>query len=131
MSINIPAIHAQVLSAINEYGYDIEIYRDIYETDELGCKTLTKPFTSIGTIRCIIDNYSSGRQKSVVNTNQGVILNESSATLYAPYVEDFLLKTGDFVEYDDITYKVEEISDTLHYHLLYTISLKRVDFYGE
>lgn len=130
MSINTPSVLAQVKTALNEYGYDVKIYRDIYETDAIGCERLTQPYKYIYTIKCLIDNYSSGRQKSVTNNNQGILLNSSSGTLYAAYDKNIPLKVDDWVEVDGVKYKVIELSDTLHYHLLWTIQLERVDIDG-
>ena len=62
----------KVVNAINNYGYNVPIYRDIYGEDELGCKVLQEPNVYIDDIVCIIDN-SGGRVKSTVNTNRGIV----------------------------------------------------------
>ncbi len=120
----------KVQSAINNYGYKVPIYRDIYEVDAMGCKVLKEEMFHINDLQCVIDNSSTSRGKSVTNNNQGVIKGFSYATLYATYVEDFPLQQGDFIVYEDVFYKVLEIIDVVHYNLLYQVSLERVDLDG-
>ena len=120
----------KVVNAINSYGYKVPVCRDIYEEDELGCKVLIESFSYIGDLVCIIDNYSSGRSKNTNNKGNGVIKGTTWATLYATYTEPFILQEGDFIEYEECVYKVTNITDTMHYHLLYTVSLERVDMDG-
>ena len=120
----------KVVNAIKNYGYKVPILRDIYEEDELGCKVLQEPLSYVGDLQCIIDNYSSGRSKSVNNKGNGVVKGATWATLYATYTEPFILQQGDFIEYEDCVYRVLNIADTMHYHLLYTVSLERVDMDG-
>ena len=120
----------KVQSAINSYGYPVPIYRDIYEVDAMGCKVLKEEMSYIQDLQCVIDNSSSSRGKSVTNNNEGIIKGFSYATLYATYVKDFPLQQGDFIVYSDCFYKVLEISDVVHYNLLYQVSLERVDLDG-
>ena len=120
----------KVQNAINNYGYLVPIYRDIYEVDAMGCKVLKEEMSYIQDLQCVIDNSSSSRGKSVTNNNEGIIKGFSYATLYATYVEDFPLQQGDFIVYGDCFYKVLEISDVVHYNLLYQVSLERVDLDG-
>ena len=120
----------KVQSAINSYGYPVPIYRDIYEVDAMGCKVLKEEMSYIQDLQCVIDNSSSSRSKSITNNNEGIIKGFSYATLYATYVKDFPLQQGDFIVYGDCFYKVLEISDVVHYNLLYQVSLERVDLNG-
>ena len=120
----------KVQNAINNYGYLVPIYRDIYQVDAMGCKVLKEEMSYIQDLQCVIDNSSSSRGKSVTNNNEGIIKGFSYATLYATYVEDFPLQQGDFIVYGDCFYKVLEISDVVHYNLLYQVSLERVDLDG-
>lgn len=120
----------KVVNAINSYGYAVPVCRDIYEEDEIGCKVLIEPLAYVGDLQCIIDNYSSGRSKNVNNKSNGVIKGTTQATMYAAYSENFILEQGDYIEYEDCVYKVLNIVDTMHYHLLYTIALERVDMDG-
>ena len=121
----------KVQSAINSYGYPVPIYRDIYEVDAMGCKVLKEEMVHVHDLQCVIDNSSSSRSKSITNNNQGIIKGYSYATLYATYVKDFPLQEDDFIVYEDTYYKVIEISDVVHYNLLYQVSLERVDLDGE
>lgn len=120
----------KVQSAINNYGYLVPIYRDIYEVDAMGCKVLKEEMVHVQDLQCVIDNSSSGRSKSVTNNNQGIIKGYSYATLYATYVKDFPLQEDDFIVYENAYYKVLEIIDVVHYNLLYQVSLERVDLDG-
>ena len=119
----------KVVNAINNYGYNVPIYRDIYEEDELGCKVLQEPNVYIDDIVCIIDN-SGGRTKSTVNTNRGIVKEVSYATLYTPYQENIPLQIDDIVLYENCFYKVTHILDLVHYHILLQASLERVDLDG-
>ena len=120
----------KVQSAINNYGYPVPIYRDIYQVDAMGCKVLKEQMSYIQDLQCVIDNSSSSRSKSVTNNNQGVIKGFSYATLYATYEEDFPLQEDDFIVYENAYYKVLEIIDVVHYNLLYQVSLERIDIDG-
>ena len=121
----------KVVNAINSYGYKVPVCRDIYEEDELGCKVLKESFSYIGDLVCIIDNSSSSRSKNTNNKGNGVIKGTTWATLYATYARRFILQQGGFIEYEDCVYKVLQIADTMHYHLLYTVALERVDMDGK
>ena len=120
----------KVQSAINNYGYPVPIYRDIYEVDAMGCKVLKEEMSYIQDLQCVIDNSSSARSKSITNNNQGIIKGYSYATLYATYVKNFPLQEDDFIVYENAYYKVLEIIDVVHYNLLYQVSLERVDLDG-
>lgn len=120
----------KVQSAINNYGYKVPIYRDIYEVDAMGCKVLKEEMVHVQDLQCVIDNSSSGRSKSITNNDQGIIKGYSYATLYATYVKDFPLQEDDFIVYDNAYYKVLEIINVVHYNLLYQVSLERVDLDG-
>lgn len=120
----------KVQSTINNYGYKVPIYRDIYEVDAMGCKVLKEEMVHIQDLQCVIDNSSSGRSKTVTNNDQGIIKGFSYATLYATYTEDFPLQEDDFIVYENAYYKVLEIIDVVHYNLLYQVSLERIDVDG-
>lgn len=120
----------KVQSVINNYGYQVPIYRGIYEVDSMGCKVLKEEMSYIQDLQCVIDNSSSGRSKSITNNDQGIIKGYSYATLYATYVKDFPLQEDDFIVYENAYYKVLEIIDVVHYNLLYQVSLERVDLDG-
>ena len=122
--------YKKVVNAINSYGYLVPIYRDIYEEDELGCKILVEQKSHIDNIQCIIDNSSSSRSKSIVDTGRGVVKGTSYATLYTPYNQELPLQENDLLLYENCFYKVIEITDVVHYNILYQISLERIDVDG-
>ena len=120
----------KVVNAINSYGYLVPIYRDIYEEDELGCKILVEQKSHIDNIQCIIDNSSSARSKNKVDTGRGIVKGTSYATLYTPYVKELSLQEDDFILHEDCFYKVVQITDVVHYNILYQVSLERIDVDG-
>ena len=120
----------KVVNIINNYGYKVPIYRDRYGEDELGCKVLEEERQYITDVICIIDNSSNSRSKSITNTGQGIVKGFSYATLYTPYVENLPIQEDDIVLYENVFYKVQEITDIVHYNVLYSISLERVDVDG-
>lgn len=122
--------YKKVVNAINSYGYLVPIYRDIYEEDELGCKILVEQKSHIDNIQCIIDNSSSARSKNKVDTGRGIVKGTSYATLYTPYVKELSLQEDDFILHEDCFYKVVQITDVVHYNILYQVSLERIDVDG-
>ena len=122
--------YKKVVNVINSYGYLVPIYRDIYEEDELGCKILVEQKSHIDNIQCIIDNSSSSRGKNIADTGRGVVKGTSYATLYTPYIAELPLQENDFILYENCFYKVIEITDVVHYNILYQISLERIDVDG-
>ena len=122
--------YKKVVNAINSYGYLVPIYRDIYEEDELGCKVLAQQKSYVNDIQCIIDNSSSSRGKNIADTGRGVVKGTSYATLYTPYVKELSLQEDDFILHEDCFYKVIEITDVVHYNILYQVLLERIDVDG-
>lgn len=122
--------YKKVVNAINSYGYLVPIYRDIYEEDELGCKILVEQKSYISDIQCIIDNSSSSKSKNIADTGRGVVKGTSYATLYTPYNQELPLQENDFILYENCFYKVIEITDVVHYNILYQVSLERIDVDG-
>ena len=122
--------YKKVVNAINSYGYLVPIYRDIYEEDELGCKVLVEQKSYVNDIQCIIDNSSSSKSKNIADTGRGVVKGTSYATLYTPYNQELPLQEDDLILYENCFYKVVEITDIVHYNILYQVSLERVDVDG-
>ena len=122
--------YKKVVNAINSYGYLVPIYRDIYEEDELGCKVLVEQKSYVNDIQCIIDNSSSSKSKNIADTGRGVVKGTSYATLYTPYNQELPLQEDDLILYENCFYKVIEITDIVHYNILYQVSLERVDVDG-
>ena len=122
--------YIKVVNAINSYGYLVPIYRDIYKEDELGCKVLVEQKSYVNDIQCIIDNSSSSRSKNIADTGRGVVKGTSYATLYTPYDQELPLQENDLILYENCFYKVVEITDVVHYNILYQISLERIDVDG-
>nr|DAY95294.1 MAG TPA: ATP-binding sugar transporter [Caudoviricetes sp.] len=126
MSINSIALKKQIVQAINEYGTDIKILRDIYEKDEHECEVLKESMKYINTIKGIIDN-SSNNKDNKINNRQGVIKLNIKPTLYIPYDKNPFIQENDYLEIDGVYYRTETFTDLVHYNLLYEIPLERVE----
>lgn len=126
MSINSIALKKQIVQAINEYGTDIKILRDIYEKDEHECEVLKESMKYINTIKGIIDN-SSNNKDNKINNRQGVIRLNIKPTLYIPYDKNPFIQENDYLEIDGVYYRAETFTDLVHYNLLYEIPLERVE----
>ena len=125
--MNINAIKSKVDAVINRYGTEIKVYRDIYSEDEYGCKNLDENMAYIGTIKGIIDNASSSRLPTKTNERQGIVKLDASATLYIPYEKDILIQEDDYLEIDEVYYRVGIFLDIVHYNLLYEIPIERIE----
>jgi len=128
MSINVNLLKTQIKNAINNYGTDIRILRDIYEKDEDGYEVLKESMRYISTIKCIIDNSSDNKEKKI-NNRQGIIMLNNKPSLYIPYDNDknIVIKEDDYIEIDGVYYKAKTFTDLVHYNLLYQIPLERVE----
>ena len=124
--MNTSAIKSKVEAVINEYGKDINIYRDIYEIDECGCKNKVESMVYVNTIKGVIDN-SNNVANDKNNDRQGVIKLNTKASLYIPYEEQPELQQDDYLEIDGFYYRVGIFLDLVHYNLLYQIPVERIE----
>ena len=124
--MNISAIKSKVETIINEYGKDIKIYRDIYETDGCGCKNKVESMAYVNTIKGVIDN-STNTANNKNNDRQGIIQLNAKASLYIPYKEQPELQENDYLEIDGVYYRVGIFLDLVHYNLLYQIPVERIE----
>lgn len=122
MSYNYKAILPTVTSAINTYGIDIDVYRDVYES-EVGVQTY-KDTIKVAQIKGVIDN--SNVSKTSATTENEFKQNPLSATLYYPYDKDLDIQQGDFLMVNSIKYILDIPVNVLEVGLLYQCSLRGV-----
>ena len=122
MSYNYKALLPTVINAINNYGIDISIYRDIFES-EVGVQTY-KETKKIAQIKGIIDNSSIS--KTSATTENEFKQNPISGTLYYSYDKDLDIQQGDFLIVNNIKYILYIPVDVLEVGLLYQCSLRGV-----
>nr|DAL88794.1 MAG TPA: hypothetical protein [Caudoviricetes sp.] len=122
MSYNYKALLPTVINAINNYGIDISIYRDIFES-EVGVQTY-KETKKIAQIKGIIDNSSIS--KTSATTENEFKQNPISGTLYYSYDKDLDIQQGDFLIVNNIKYILDIPVDVLEVGLLYQCSLRGV-----
>lgn len=122
MSYNYKALLPTVINAINNYGIDISIYRDIFES-EVGVQTY-KETKKIAQIKGIIDNSSIS--KTSATTENEFKQNPISGTLYYSYDKELDIQQGDFLIVNNIKYILDIPVDVLEVGLLYQCSLRGV-----
>ena len=122
MSYNYKALLPTVINAINNYGIDISIYRDIFES-EVGVQTY-KETKKIAQIKGIIDNSSISKTSATAENEckQKPI----SGTLYDSYDKELDIQQGDFLIVNNIKYILDIPVDVLEVGLLYQCSLRGV-----
>lgn len=126
MSINTKLINAQVTKALNDYGVEFTVYRDIYKEDAIGCKELIEPKREIGKIYGLVDNSTSS--STSVDDRKGFLKDTVTSSFYVPYSKDILIQENDYIMVDNTFYQLGEFVDVAHYNLLFQISAKRIDF---
>ena len=122
MSYNYKTLLPTVINAINNYGIDISIYRDFFES-EVGVQTY-KETKKIAQIKGIIDNSSIS--KTSATTENEFKQNPISGTLYYSYDKDLDIQQGDFLIVNNIKYILDIPVDVLEVGLLYQCSLRGV-----
>lgn len=122
MSYNYKTLLPTVINAINNYGIDISIYRDFFES-EVGVQTY-KETKKIAKIKGIIDNSSIS--KTSATTENEFKQNPISGTLYYSYDKDLDIQQGDFLIVNNIKYILDIPVDVLEVGLLYQCSLRGV-----
>jgi len=99
MSYNYKALLPTVINAINNYGIDISIYRDIFES-EVGVQTY-KETKKIAQIKGIIDNSSISKTSATAENE--FKQNPISGTLYYSYDKELDIQQGDFLIVNNIS----------------------------
>lgn len=122
MSYNYKALLPTVINAINNYGIDISIYRDIFES-EVGVQTY-KETKKIAQIKGIIDNSSISKTSATAENE--FKQNPISGTLYYSYDKELDIQQGDFLIVNNIKYILDIPVDVLEVGLLYQCSLRGV-----
>jgi hypothetical protein len=114
------ALLPQVISLINEYGVEVDIFRDVYQNNEIGIKELTSPSQLVATIKVVIDNSKSN---SINNKNINSITRvQQHAIVYYAYDGDVSLNKDDYFIIDGLRYILDVPQNVLHYDLLYQVN---------
>ena len=124
MSYNFKRLLPKIQNAIAEYGVNLTIYRDIFES-EVGVQTY-KSTQKIATIKGVLDN-SKG---STIKTGQEseFMQKEISGTLYYPYMSTPKILPGDYVIINDIKYILDTPVDLMEVGILYMVSVRGVRY---
>ena len=109
----------QVVNAINTYGVEVTVYRNVYE-NQVGVKTLVKSGLEVANIKVVIDN-STGTSSNSNYTKEGITVPKNTATIYYAYSEDVNLQKDDFIVVDGVKYILSVPQNLLHYNLLYQV----------
>lgn len=115
------ALLPQVISLINEYGVEVDIFRDVYQNNEIGIKELTSPSQLVATIKVVIDNSKSNS----VNNNKtinSITRVQQHAIVYYAYDGDVNLNKDDYFIIDGLRYILDIPQNVLHYDLLYQVN---------
>ncbi len=112
------ALLPQVISLINEYGVEVDIFRDVYQNNEIGIKELTSPSELVATIKVVIDNSKSNNINNNKNIN-GITRVQQYAIVYYAYDANVSLNKDDYFIIDGLRYILDVPQNVLHYDLLY------------
>lgn len=119
----------QVVKAINEYGVEVTVYRDIYE-NVIGVRTLVEEKREVAKIKIVIDNSNTSSTNNARYTKDGIISPQGSATLYYAFDSEVNLIKDDYIIIDNLVYILGVPSNLLHYNILYQVTAE-VTTYGE
>lgn len=109
----------QVVKAINEYGIEVTVYRNVYE-NQVGVRTLVKSGLEVATLKVVIDN-SNGSSSNSNYKKEGIVVPKNTATIYYAYSEDIKLERDDFIIIDGVKYILSVPQNLLHYNILYQV----------
>ena len=112
------ALLPQVISLINEYGVEVDIFRDVYQNNEIGINELTSPSQLVATIKVVIDNSKSNNTNNNKNIN-GITRVQQYAIVYYAYDANVSLNKDDYFIIDGLRYILDVPQNVLHYDLLY------------
>ena len=119
----------QVVKAINEYGVEVTVYRDIYE-NVIGVRTLVEEKREVAKIKIVIDNSNTSSTNNARYTKDGIISPQGTATLYYAFDSEVNLIKDDYIIIDNLVYILGVPSNLLHYNILYQVTAE-VTTYGE
>ena len=111
----------QVAKAINEYGVEVTVYRNIYE-NVIGVTTLIESNVEVATIKVVIDNSKSSGSANNKFKVDGIIRPQTTATIYYAYNENVNLQRDDFIFINNVKYILDVPQNVLHYNVLYQVN---------
>ena len=126
MSYNYKSLLPKIKNIINNYGVELDVYRDVYTT-EVGVKTY-KETQLLTKIKGVLDN--SKTSKSQVETETQFHQYNIDGTLYYAYFQDpdYSIQPGDYVVINNIKYILDIPVDILEVGLLFQVSVRGVKY---
>lgn len=126
MSYNYKRLLSRIKNIINNYGVELDVYRDIYKT-EVGVKTY-KETQLLAKIKGVLDN--SKTSNSNVTTENQFHQYTIDGTLYYAYFQDpdYSIQPGDYVVINNIKYILDIPVDILEVGLLFQVSVRGVKY---
>lgn len=126
MSYNYKRLLPKIKNIINNYGVELEVYRDIYKT-EVGVKTY-KETQLLTKIKGVLDNSKTSNTR--VETENQFHQYTIDGTLYYAYFKnpDYSIQPGDYVVINNIKYILDMPVDILEVGLLFQVSVRGVKY---
>lgn len=126
MSYNYKRLLPKIKNIIDNYGVELDVYRDVYTT-EVGVKTY-KETQLLTKIKGVLDN--SKTSNSQANTETQFHQYNIDGTLYYAYFRnpDYSIQPGDYVIINDIKYILDIPVDILEVGLLFQVSVRGVKY---
>lgn len=126
MSYNYKRLLPRIKNIINNYGVELDVYRDIYKT-EVGVKTY-KETQLLTKIKGVLDNSKTSNSNVTIENqfHQYTI----DGTLYYAYFQDpgYSIQPGDYVVINNIKYILDIPVDILEVGLLFQVSVRGVKY---
>lgn len=126
MSYNYKRLLPKIRNIINNYGVELEVYRDIYKT-EVGVKTY-KETQLLTKIKGVLDNSKTSNTR--VETENQFHQYTIDGTLYYAYFQNsnYSIQPGDYVVINNIKYILDIPVDILEVGLLFQVSVRGVKY---
>lgn len=126
MSYNYKRLLPRIKNIIDNYGVELDVYRDVYKT-EVGVKTY-KETQLLTKIKGVLDNSKTSRSQA--NTETQFHQYSIDGTLYYAYFQnpDYSIQPGDYVVINNIKYILDIPVDILEVGLLFQVSVRGVKY---
>lgn len=126
MSYNYKSLLPKIKNIINNYGVELDVYRDVYTT-EVGVKTY-KETQLLTKIKGVLDNSKTSRSQAETETQFHQY--NINGTLYYAYFQDpdYSIQPGDYVVINNIKYILDIPVDILEVGLLFQVSVRGVKY---
>lgn len=126
MSYNYKKLLPKIKNIINNYGVELDVYRDVYKT-EVGVKTY-KETQLLTKIKGVLDNSKTSNAR--VETENQFYQYTIDGTLYYAYFQNsnYSIQPGDYVVINNIKYILDIPVDILEVGLLFQVSVRGVKY---